>query len=579
MNRKFFLKSSASGALLGALGVSSLKTSAASGAAASVDPLVRELIRANDDRVEATLGTQERRAGHRWYGGVPDGHGIHTAGGAAGFIVTLVAALQAPESAHFRSRELIEPLELAAASLLKAQHDDGTIDLISTNFRSPPDTAFVLENVTAATTLLRGRPWEPNRRLENDLKTFIVRAGEALVIGGVHTPNHRWVVSAALARVNSLYPDRGYLDRIDQWLAEGIDIDPDGQYTEKSTSVYSPIVDRALLTMATLLDRPELRDPVRKNLEMTLYYVHPDGEVVTEASKRQDKYQRGSMGRYYYSYRALALADNNGRFAAMARLIETTARPRLVSELPAFLEEPDLQRPMPPDEPLPTDYARVFAYSNLARIRRQSVSTTVLADNSTLFSLRKGAAALEAVRFASAFFGKGQFVGEALQAGGNRYRMVQRLEGPYFQPLSREQIADGEHVRMAPNGTLAPGARALRAVSNVQHLESTVEITEQSGRFSLSISIGGTQGVPVAIELGFRHGGRLEGVTPVEDVKDAFLLAEGSGRYVVGDDAIEFGPGQADHRWTQLRGALPKWDGQSVYLTGFTPFKTTLSLA
>jgi hypothetical protein len=50
------------------------------------------------------------------------------------------------------------------------------------------------------------------------------------------------------------------------------------------------------------------------------------------------------------------------------------------------------------------------------------------------------------------------------------------------------------------------------------------------------------------------------------------------GRYTVGEDTIEFGPGQASHTYTQVRGALPKWDGLSVYLTGLTPFKTTLTI-
>src|SRR5690606_31143910 len=137
----------------------------------------------------------------------------------------------------------------------------------------------------------------------------------------------------------------------------------------KSTTVYSPIVDRALITVARLLERPWLFEPVRRNLEMTLYYVHPDGEVVTEASTRQDRYQRGSMGRYYYSYRYLALRDGNGRFAAMARQIEDTAPGRLAGELSSFLADPTLQGPLPASAPLPTDYGKVFAHSSLARIR------------------------------------------------------------------------------------------------------------------------------------------------------------------------------------------------------------------
>lgn len=548
-------------------------------AQADVDTLVADLVRLHDDRVRSWLARQERRPG-RWLGCLMDDYGLPSPGGTAQMLAGLVAAAVSPSSAFHHDSALAEAATLAGAGLLRAQHDDGTIDLLATNFHSPPDTAFALEPVTAARTILHRHPWAPLAPLQAALDAFMRRAGEALLSGGVHTPNHRWVAAAALARLQALTPDPRYLARIDQWLAETIDIDPDGQYTERSTTVYSPIVDRALYTVATWLDRPALLAPVRRNLEMTLYYVHPDGEVATEASRRQDRYQRGSMARYYVSYRAMALHDGDGRFAAMARRIEATARPQIAGDVTAFLEAPDLQRPLPPDAPLPTDYVKVFAYSKLARIRRGAVSATVLADNSTLLSLRHGQAALEAVRLATAFFGKGQFVGDALEVvDGHGFRLRQHLEGPYFQPLTAAQVAGGDHVRMTPNGTLSSDSRALRAQSNVQFLDTRIDVSERNGVVTLAIDIAGTADVPVALELGFRHGGTLEGVEPVTGVPDAHLLRMGTGRYRVGSDTIAFGPGRADHTWTQVRGALPKWDGQSVYLTGLTPFRATLTLS
>lgn len=569
MNRRDFLVAGSAAASLTAVG--------AHAAESETDALLAELVRANNARIPELLASQERRAGHRWLGGIPDAHGIYSIGGGSGFVSALACAVSAPGSKYADSAELAAPLRLAARFLLAAQHDDGTIDLHITNFHSTPDLAFVLENVCPACALLRQSRVPALAEVAAELGRFITRGGEALVTGGVHTPNHRWVVCAGLAWVHSLFPDPRYVARIDRWLAEAIDIDPDGQYTEKSTTVYSPIVDRALITVARILKRPALLEPVRRNLEMTLYYVHPDGEVVTEASRRQDRYQRGTMARYYYAYRWLALRDGNGRFAAMAREIERTAR-RQIGDLPAFLVEPEFRRALPPEAPLPTDYAKVFAHSSLARVRRGDVSATILANNATIFSLRKGAAALEAVRFASAFFGKGQFEGAALEVRAGRYVLRQELDGPYYQPLSAEQIAGGEHVKMAPNGTLAPGSKALRAQSNIQHQSSTVEITERAGKFALAISIRGTDRVPVAVELAFRDGGTLQGVEPIAGSSAAFLLREGRGRYALGGDVIEFGPGRAEHAYVQVRGALPKWEGQSVYVTGFTPFEISLTI-
>ncbi len=574
MQRRDFILSTTAATALIALGASAARAATAPGA---TDELLLELIRANDAQLPALLARQERRTGHRWLGGLHNSYGLYTVQDTSGFISALASAACAPASKYFNSTELVEPLRLAADYLLTAQHSDGTVDYYATNFHSNPDMAFILEVVSPACALLRANPTPAFAPVATALGTFITRGADGLVTGGIHTPNHRWVVCSALAWANSLFPNPRYVARVDQWLAETIDLDPDGQYTEKSTAVYSPIVDRALIHVARLLDRPALLEPVRRNLEMTLHYVHPDGEVVTEASRRQDRYTRGSMARYYYSYRALALHDGNGRFAAMTRQIERTARAQ-IGELAAFLTEPELLRTLPVDAPLPTDYAKHFSYSNLVRIRRGSASGTILATNTTLFSFRRGAAALEAVRFASAFFGKGQFAADTLEVRDGRCLLRQKLEGPYFQPLSAEQIAHGEHTGMAPNGTLADGSRAIRKRSDIQTQEAVVEITETGGKFTLAITISGTDLVPVAIELAFRAGGKLDGVEPVAGLKDAYLLKSGTGRYVLGDDVISFGPGHSEHTYTQVRGALPKWDGPSVYLTGITPFKTTLTI-
>jgi len=406
--------------------------------------------------------------------------------------------------------------------------------------------------------------------IKKNLKKFILNAGDALSVGGIHTPNHRWVVCMALSRINSLFPNKKYIERIDEWLREKIDIDEDGQYTEKSAAIYSPLTDRCLITIAKLLNRRELFGPVRKNLEMTKYYVNPDGEVVTTASKRQDQSQRGSMAAYYYSYRYLANLDNNSQFAAMARWIEKTAQNKLVWFLIYFLEDKLLSQNMPDSAKLPTNYEKIFKHSDLARIRRDQTCATIIANNPNFFSFHKGEAALETIRFASAFFGKGQFKGQKLEHKNGKYILRQQLAGPYYQPFPKEKLPnDGDWEKMN---------RFLRPQSEIQKYEAVVAVSESEGTFLLDINIQGTDNVPVAIELGFRHGGELMGVEAVPEINDAFVLKNGYGKYIYKNNTIEFGPGENEHMWTQLRGALPKLDALSVYLTSFTPFFAIIKL-
>ena len=75
----------------------------------------------------------------------------------------------------------------------------------------------------------------------------------------------------------------------------------------------------------------------------------------------------------------------------------------------------------------------------------------------------------------------------------------------------------------------------------------------------------------------------MEGVRQAQPA--VFFLEKNVGRYTVGDDSIEFGPGRADHQRTSMEGASYgahrgnlKTDGDCVYLTGFTPFREKITI-
>ena len=529
-------------------------------AQSSSSTLLDDVVRRHDTSVERLLAVQITDPKSRWRGIYPDDFGLHNPGTAAGVIDTLLTAYLQPKSKFYNDNALPLRIQLAADFLSRVQTPDGNINLLITNFNSPPDTGFVVRALCPSVTLAKRAG---KTELVRMVEPFLRKAGEGLTKGGIHTPNHRWVVSAALSQLHDLFGDAAYVRRIDQWLAEGVDIDDEGQFTERSTYVYNPITDNAFVTLAAKLKRPELLEYPRRNLESMLYLLHPGYEVVTEISRRQDLNQRGDMGPYWFGLAYLARHTDEGRFATLANHFAPTR-----ASLSALMEYPELGGAPGRLIAIPEDYRKVFPHNAFARIRRGPISATILGGGrSRFFTLRNGEAVINAVRFASAFFGRGQFSSTSFTETGGDVRLSQELQAHYYQPLS-----PARHV----NADEWERTRADRQRTEICRLQQSAVVTETEKGFRLRLRSEGANDVPVAIEINLREGGKLEGVTAAPKVSDAWLLKDGMAVYRAGSDVIRFGPGPADHGYTQVRGAEAKLPGTSVYLTGTTPFDRTI---
>ncbi|WP_162054717.1 hypothetical protein [Pontibacter pamirensis] len=516
---------------------------------------------------------------------------------------TLAASYGAPLSRYHKSQELVPYMGKIIQFLLEVQGPDGTLDI--GNLGSPPDTAFILEPLCVGTSLLQKNKAKALNEVKGEVKKFILKAGDALAKGGVHTPNHRWVVSSALARINALYPDPKFMNRIQDWLGEGIFIDKDGHYLERSR-IYSEVIDRSLITMARLLNMPSLLVPVRKNLEMTYYYLEPNGDLVTTDSRRQDQFGSKTILDYYHHYRYLAILDNNKEFAAIAKFIEGVEgfeEEILSQSLFYFMEEPLLRKELPAPSPPPTNYEKFFTTSNLARIRRGDTTTTIFggvdwplvigsgrSTSPNMFSFRKGDAILKYLRVSSNFFSTGYFRSEGLKKEGEKYVLYKKLEVPYYQPLSaalRKENGDYALSQSIDGRFWNKMDFENRPVSNVKTLETTVTVEEKEGNNELTFKVAGSDNVPVTIELCFKEGGKLVGVTPSDDQTGNNFLEQGMGKYQFGEQTITFGPGTLAHKrlrglegemYTSHFGSL-RTEGMHVYLTGFTPFEHKITIS
>ncbi|MEU3488027.1 hypothetical protein [Streptomyces massasporeus] len=520
-------------------------------------------------------------------------------------VKTLIAAYRSPDSVLHGSGRAVAAATTHLRALRAAQTTTGLF-AGGDNVQSPPDSGFTVNDVCDAHVLAAAAGPEL-RGVTDTLAEIAGAAAGSLLTGGVHTPNHRWELSAALARLHRSFPDDRLLDRVGQWLAEGVDIDAEGLYSERSANYAAHVSNPSLLLLADVLDRADLRDAVERNLAATLDLIRPDGTVETVLSRRQDQNHPFPLAPYLPHYRLLAIRTGRGDFSRAARLAASGGidDPDLLAET---LLTPDLCRPLPAPAPEPLPRDRYLTTARLAARASATAHTVVyggsdvpehrrirsgLACNPTFMRLFAGEAVLDAVRLSRGFFDLGPFrAADVERPADHRYRLTERLTAAYYQPLPPDLRRDDAAYRMADEGRFSAAMSfADRPRDEVSHT-TRVEADLREDGADLRIDISGPR-VPWALELTFRPGGVPEGAVPIGDGR--WCLTTGSMTYRVGDDEIRVeadvesgeqlaGPDRSDvlrydpGQDYSVVGGTDATTGNRVYIGGLGPHTLTVAL-
>ncbi|MDI6100383.1 hypothetical protein QLQ12_17385 [Actinoplanes sp. NEAU-A12] len=471
------------------------------------------------------------------------------------------------------------------------------------NVDSPPDSAFSVNDLADAAWLLRDATDEVARRLADRLGSVLAAVTPALINGGVHTPNHRWELSAALARLHRLAPRPALAQRVGQWLAEGVDIE-DGLYSERSANYAAHVSNPSLLTIAEVFGRPALLDAVEENLTATLDLLLPDGTVETVLSRRQDQRHPIPLRAYLLPLRAMAVLRGRGDLAWAAGLALDQGIDSPGSAATALLLHPVVGRALPPPvEPArprrrhfaaagtlvshgPATTAVVFGGSDHARHGR---IRSGLANSPTFLRLYAGAAVLDSVRLSRTFFGLGPFRsdGLALESGPSAV-LSETVSAAYYQPLAVPDRDGRGRYGLGDDGRFSAAMAFGRRPRDEVALTTGIRVTLTETGADLVMDVSGAV-VDWALELAFRPGGTMTGARDLGGGR--WRLDAGTAAYRVGGDELrvtvteaaatpaESEPGYHPGEEYEFLGGTDAAGGERLYVSGKAPARLRLRIS
>ena len=534
------------------------------------------LLKGAEYRTRQFMGSQVKNPASLQYGGIKGD--IWEAKPTIYALASALAVYFHEDSCFYKSKELYQAVDLALDFIARTQREDGSFDYPSCNFKSAADTSFCFKRLIAAYRLLVKYGNPADRVLKEKYLTIMHKALDAIREGGFHTPNHRWGIAAALLQGSNLFAAEkefaaGLKNRAEQYLAEGIDGDEDGEYAERSTGNYNAVVNNAMMAMYQETGDEAFLGYVDRNLSMMLTYMDPDDTIFTQNSTRQDQGKLEYADKYFYQYLYMCSREKNPAFDGAAHKIikDNMERGDLAPDcLHIVMNHDEMMGYHFEEYGFLEEYRKFFRHAGVLRVRKPSYTYTVLNGKSAFLYFKSKGTTL-CVKIGESCCDIRNFIPQTIEELPDGCRLEAEAQSWYYLPFKEKQDTS-DWWKMDQS-------KREKLISS--RLKTTLEIREKEQGLELNLKAEGLDRLPLRLEICIPAGVSIE--------HPAFALEAGAGESMILKDGyleihdglttVEIGPGFGEHSFKgHYSGEEINSAGYTVYANGYTPLEKHFSL-
>ena len=538
-----------------------------------------ELLCQHDGYIEALLARQITQEGDPRYGGFWT-ENFHVEPRQSGFFLgDMMAAYCTEGSRWYLSPRLAEAIRADLTYMENHQRPDGCFDLTPCNYASPPDTAFMMNAVLCGYWLLEKCRAPEADFMRQRLYRLIDSTSRGIAEGGFHTPNHRWAIAACLLSCEKITGNKALHARALEFLREGLDINEDGEFAERSAGNYNQVNDDQMIRLYLATGDQVYLEAAAKNLEMMYAYFDPDNSVFTNNSTRQDMGTKVFGDGYYILYLMVGYFLTRPDLGAMAEWLwqESIGRyemPHVAQWLLLFPEMDGYGADAPFMKPF-EQVDRLFPDSDIARIRDGRWSCSLLNGKANCLYFQHGSFSMYMTIYSN-LCDRRNFLSDTLERTDTGYRMKSHAAGWYYLPFPEDRLPGTSDWWAMDNPHTRPQTEGLP-------LDTILDIVKRPDGIDLHIKTEGIDQLPLRVEFSFLPGGYvrtehfLQAAKAGESINiiDGVVEACGPGGETITLDAA-FGAHDVTNR---MGGAYPLSEKHyTVYFTAYTPVEKVIKI-
>ena len=537
------------------------------------------LLKGAEYRTKQFMGSQVGDPASLQYGGIKGD--IWEAKPTIYALTSALAVYFHKDSCFYKNEQLYAAVNLALDFIERTQREDGSFDYPSCNFKSAADTSFCFKRLIAAYRLLvkyGDSSDEAITVLKEKYLTIMHKALDAIREGGFHTPNHRWGIAAALLQGSNLFAEEegfaaGLKARADQYLAEGIDGDEDGEYAERSTGNYNAVVNNAMMAMYQETGDEAFLGYVERNLSMMLTYMDPDDTIFTQNSTRQDQGKLEYADKYFYQYLYMCSREHCPAFDGAAHKIikDNMERGDLAPDcLHIVMNHDEMMGYHFKEYGFLEEYRKFFRHAGVLRVRKPSYTYTVL-NGKSAFLYFKSQGTMLCVKIGESCCDIRNFIPQTIEELPDGCRLEAEAESWYYLPFKEKQDTS-DWWKMDQT-------KREKLISS--RLKTTLEIREKDQGLELHLKAEGLDRLPLRLEIFIPAGVTLEHPAFALEAAagEGMILKDGYLEVHDGSVTMEIGPGFGEHSFKgHYSGEEINSAGFTVYANGYTPLEKHFSL-